>query len=547
MSRSGRRLSVAAMVAVTAVLASTLPTPSAATTPGRDPLARAANANKMSVAKLEKLLRDPAAKLDADGRLFYADRPPVESVTSTEVARASAPLSQTFLLHSKPGSQHTIYLDFNGALVSGTGWNTNGLPVATYPGWDPANNGSTFSESERRKVQEVWARVAEDFAPFDVDVTTEDPGVGAIDRTGAEDLTYGTRVLLTESSIAAGSVCDGCAGAAYNGVFDTVDRHARWQPAWIFPGRLTTTKSVAEAASHEVGHQFGLTHDGPGYEPGHGSWAPIMGSSYSRPISQWSRGDYGGADNRQDDVTIIASNGAPLRTDEAGASVATAAALRQGTLYITSAADRDVFTLGECTGGLMSVSAQPAAVGPNLDIRLRLFNANGSVIAEDNPLSAVVSALLATGLGASIARLVPPGRYFVEVDGVGRGTPTAAYDDYGSIGAYTLRAPGCSPATKPSAARIGKASSGRSGGTSTARIAWQAPATDGGSAIAGYKIFVYRKRDGSFRSAGTTVVPASRRASTLNLSPGTYTFKVRSRNAAGYGPMSARSRPAVAR
>ena len=32
-------------------------------------------------------------------------------------------------------------------------------------------------------MQSVWQRVAEDFAPFDVDVTTQDPGVAAIEQT----------------------------------------------------------------------------------------------------------------------------------------------------------------------------------------------------------------------------------------------------------------------------------------------------------------------------------------------------------------------------
>lgn len=52
----------------------------------------------------------------------------------------------------------------------------------------------------------------------------------------------------------------------------------RFDPAFIFPLNLGShPKYVAEAASHEVGHRLGLHHDGPGYYPGHGNWAPIMG------------------------------------------------------------------------------------------------------------------------------------------------------------------------------------------------------------------------------------------------------------------------------
>ncbi|KAF6260322.1 hypothetical protein COO60DRAFT_898787 [Scenedesmus sp. NREL 46B-D3] len=74
-----------------------------------------------------------------------------------------------------------------------------------------------------------------------------------------------------------------------------VSPHAyTWQQA------LGNAKNTWEATSHEVGHNMGLSHDGTasvGYYRGHGDWAPIMGVAYSRNVSQWSRGDYSGANN----------------------------------------------------------------------------------------------------------------------------------------------------------------------------------------------------------------------------------------------------------
>ena len=53
-------------------------------------------------------------------------------------------------------------------------------------------------------------------------------------------------------------------------------------------------KNIAEAISHEVGHNLGLSHDGisaSGILHGQGNQAPIMGVGYYEPIVQWSRGD----------------------------------------------------------------------------------------------------------------------------------------------------------------------------------------------------------------------------------------------------------------
>ena len=42
---------------------------------------------------------------------------------------------------------------------------------------------SRFSDAELDVVQRVWQRVAEDFSMFNIDVTTEDPGVEALRKT----------------------------------------------------------------------------------------------------------------------------------------------------------------------------------------------------------------------------------------------------------------------------------------------------------------------------------------------------------------------------
>ena len=68
----------------------------------------------------------------------------------------------------------------------------------------------------------------------------------------------------------------------------------------------------AEAASHELGHNLYLAHDGTsstGYYTGHGSapvkWAPIMGVGYYSDVTEWSKGEYAGANNQEDDLQKI--------------------------------------------------------------------------------------------------------------------------------------------------------------------------------------------------------------------------------------------------
>ena len=110
---------------------------------------------------------------------------------------------------------------------------------------------------------------------------------------------------------------------------------ARYRPAWIYSDNLAGEESyIAEAASHEVGHNLGLSHDGTtdgsDYYGGHGSgetsWGPLMGTGYNRSLSQWSKGEYYHANNTQDDLATIASK-LTYRTDDHGDTFSTPSAL----------------------------------------------------------------------------------------------------------------------------------------------------------------------------------------------------------------------------
>ena len=256
------------------------------------------------------LTTDDTAYVDSTGALFYAE-PAVPTDTPLEASVAEAgpfPYPQTFLLHSKPDATRKIFLDFDGHTITGTQWQAE---YASLP--DPFNAlpfsldaNAAFSNAELDVIQSVWQRVSEDYAPFNVDVTTEDPGYAGINRSSTADESFGTRVLITDSP--SFSPISGT-GLAYIGTIDnTGTNHDRTQPAWVFANGVSDdTKNIAELATHESGHNVGLLHDGQGgdaYYAGHGPWAPVMGSGYSQPIVQFSKGEYSAANQFQDDLAV---------------------------------------------------------------------------------------------------------------------------------------------------------------------------------------------------------------------------------------------------
>jgi hypothetical protein len=394
-----------------------------------------------------------------DGQDPVTSAPSAKAAVAATSGAAPYPLDQTFLLNSRPGAPRVIYLDFDGHTVSGTAWNAEfGLPAGTHPAFSLDGDPTTFNAAERTLIQGVWQRVAEDFAPFDVNVTTQDPGIDAIRRSNAADTTYGTRVLITPSTNAINTFCGGnCGGIAYIGNFAlTEPNHSYYQPTWVFPQALSfDEKAIAEAATHEAGHNLGLWHHGTSTQPyyaGHGPWAPIMGIGYGRPLTQWSKGEYSGADNSaQDDLAVIQANGLALRSQDHASTIGGATTLGSGawgsqlsaTGVISTREDVDMFSFTQTCAGPTRIAVTPAPTSPNLDTRLQVYDAETLLTSVDPPV-AMVSNDLAAGLDATTELELPAGTYHLAVDGRGFGNPlTTGYSDYGSLGAYTVEVEPC--------------------------------------------------------------------------------------------------------
>lgn len=360
--------------------------------------------------------------------------------------------ADTFVLHSRPGATRVIYLDFNGHVISNTAWNQGRAnPLNAVP-YSLDADATTFSDSERASIASIWQRVAEDYAPFDVDVTTEEPTTWG-STTG--------RLLITRDSDANGNAMPskGAGGVAYVGVFG-LSNYGYYSPALVYFNNLGGGREdyVSEAASHEMGHNLSLSHDGTptsAYYGGHGSgetsWGPLMGTGYNRNVSQWSKGEYSGANNQEDDIQLIGSrllmrgddhgntfaSATPLLTDSNGVISATTPAQDPQNLQpqnkgiIGSASDVDLFQLDAAAGSL-SLTVTPLRMatntrGGNLDSLARLYNAQGILLGEANPSADTRSTLQLS---------VNAGRYYLAIQGAG--DPLSPYSNYGSLGQYYI-------------------------------------------------------------------------------------------------------------
>ncbi|WP_436699998.1 zinc-dependent metalloprotease family protein [Nocardioides sp. BYT-33-1] len=561
----------------------------------------------LSAAEQRLLAEDPAIDVAADGTLFAVDEwhPPAEAEAAAagephgdDVAAAAA-LADTastdaFALHSRPGAARTIYLDFDGGgLLGSNSWLQQGLTDLVFDAWS-MDGSPLFSDDERAVVREVWTRVAEDFAPWEVDVTTQEPPLGALWRGSSSDPTYGARVAFTNDSTVQAQLCRGeCGGIAWIGTFDAVTAGETRSPAWVFPDALGhRAKNMAEAASHEAGHTLGLSHDGSGssgYYGGTTLWGPLMGSPYSSAITQWSKGDYPGANNHQDDLAVMRAHGLPPRTDEAGSTPASAAALAtlpDGRGVISSPADSDWYTLTECVGTL-TATATPVAPGPNLDVVLELRDAAGGLMAAHAPATTRTRTGTLVGMGASLALPLTGGPYYLSVSGGGSGTGGAGgwdsegYDDYGSIGSYHLLMAGCAggagvpvpppteialdpagpsgpgngtgstgaPTSRPGTPGAPAVRKGSRGGRPSIGVAWTPPAAGGGT-ITGYVIKAFRvdARGRVVARRTSAVLPGTLTGTELVVPrKGRWSVRIKARNDLGWGRFSPRSAAAKAR
>ncbi len=331
---------------------------------------------------------------------------------------------------SYPSAQAVLFLDFDGHTVNGTSWNSNGPIVC-----GPAN-------FDAQKITEIFNRIAEDYRPFNVNVTTDST------KYQAAPANKRMRAIFTTSNSWYGN---NAGGVAFINSFTWGDN----TPCFIFTALLKyNVKNVAEAGSHELGHTLGLSHQAAydancaktseynyGVGVGETGWAPIMGAGYYKNFTVWHNGaDPYGCASTQSDLSKItnSTNGFGYRIDDHNNDSRKATTttftnkkfIVDGIISTTDDVDFFKFTISEKS--VFKLSAVPYNVGTgnngsNLDLQVDILNDKQKLIGSYNPGNALNS-FVDTTLNA--------GTYFLKVDGTGNSYTS----EYGSLGSYSLEA-----------------------------------------------------------------------------------------------------------
>jgi len=387
-------------------------------------------------------------------------------VTFLEDRTVPAPLTAVPVLSSLPGSTHTIYLDFDGnpafKWVGNLPDTTKGVDyedVTLTPAFSLDADATSFSQNDLNVMTEIWARVAEDYSPFNVNVTTIKPA----------NFNKGSAIQVVIGGD--GAWLGKYGGVAWHNSFsDTNDASTT---VFVFPiNKNNVPGDIAKAVSHEAGHTFGLLHKSDyvagritlEYSVGEGGWAPILGS-YGETLSTFNTGLVGGQSYKkpdgnggflkdamgkelvfytdittQDDLLELSKvKVLGLKNDDylIPTALDVSGRTRSKSGLITTVNDTDTFFFSTGAGQITATVTGAAlatkllrekdagaaqAAGANVDAVLELLNSSGSVIMTANPIDS---------LNATITTTLAAGTYQLRVS-------TSGGAARGAVGSYKL-------------------------------------------------------------------------------------------------------------
>ncbi|MBC8063597.1 MAG: PEP-CTERM sorting domain-containing protein [Chlorobia bacterium] len=245
-------------------------------------------------------------------------------------------------LDSNFGATYNLFLNFSGldyrnvANPNGIGeWGGTNRSPGIVPAYTIDGDGTTFNLAETQAIKDTWARFANAYRGFNINVTTVDPAAAGL--TDAQRIAFYDQKQYFGHTIFGGTNTwyGSAGGVSYVGTAQNANTFSGGHTNWVFPvnGTGTSAKTMSAAGIHEDGHILGLSHqrdesNGNDYSnnngaTGNGSYAPIMGTSYVSQRGTWRQGSAGINAN---DVARIQQTGGigALLDDGRGHSFATA-------------------------------------------------------------------------------------------------------------------------------------------------------------------------------------------------------------------------------
>ena len=298
-----------------------------------------------------------------------------------KITADSSYTSSVPVFNSDPGAADTLYLDFDGHSATDA-WGTYNIPA-----YDLNGNPSEWTPAERLAIQNVWQVVADDFSPFNINVTTSYAGSYSPDATAY-------RMVIGNSDGSQFSLPAGTGGVAFNNSYASLGPSAKTgfvfannfhdDPAAGISGQITASAiEMGNTAAQEFGLALGLKRYG-GANPQ--LQAIMQATDFGLNRERWTSGNTSTNDPPvvfQDDVSVIASptNTLGYRADDNGNTRASATVLSPvGDTYITSGvieqtSDVDFFRFTASGDTTITVSIPENLY--HLDGRLDLYSAPG--------------------------------------------------------------------------------------------------------------------------------------------------------------------------
>ncbi len=304
-------------------------------------------------------------------------------------------------LESKPDSDYVIFLDTRKIM-------SNGVPY----------------DVSKEFIWTTWQITSASFSMFDVNVTTNK---AVYDNAAPSKRGGATMYRETGRS--------SCHFAFGTSTFCTLYRE-------------NDAYGQGRIAAHELGHLFHLSHDGgqPGGEYFNGladfQWVPVMGNiwkgnNWTHALYQWSKGEYYGASNQEDDFSII-QGFIPLKADDIPGNRALTidsngsvnAVNNYGQIERNTDTDRFNFTVGEAGGHVnLTIDRIEHLGGGMLDVQAYITDSSGDLVGQSNKNQ---------NRSASFDLDLSAGNYTLEIRGGAEGTASHGFSSYSSVGYYAI-------------------------------------------------------------------------------------------------------------